>query len=112
MILILRSGIGEVSIQLWILSSFRKFGAFVRVQRGASEIFEKQKLQPPAESQLCCYRSFVISIIYILSVASFWISADSIFFWRIFRLGAFVNLKVSATADNIPIRVSSYRDRY
>ena len=62
------------------MSSFRKFGAFVRVQRGASEIFEKQKLQPPTESQLGCYRSFVISIIYIWSVASFRISADSICF--------------------------------
>ena len=94
------------------MSSFRKFCAFVRVQRGASEIFEKQKLQPPAESQLCCYRSFVISVIYIWSVASFRISADSIFFCRIFRLGAFVNLKVSATADNSPNQVSFYRDRY
>ena len=92
------------------MSSFRKFCAFVRVQRGASEIFEKQKLQPPAESQLCCYRSFVISVIYIWSVASFRISADSIFFWRIFRLEAFVNLKVLATADNSPIQV--YRDHY
>ena len=94
------------------MSSFRKFCAFVRVQRGASEIFEKQKLQPPAESQLCCYRSFVISVICIWSVASFRISADSILFWRIFRLGAFANLKVSATADNSPIQVSFYRDRY
>ena len=34
---------------------------------------------------------------YIGSIASFRISADSIF-WRIFRLGAFVNLKVSTTA--------------
>ena len=95
------------------MSSSRKFCAFVRVQRGVSEIFEKQKLQPPAESQLCRYRSFVISVIYIWSVASFRISADStFFFWRIFRLGAFVNLKVSATADNSPIQVSFYRDRH
>ena len=47
------------------MSSFRKFGGFVRVERVASEIFEKQKLQPPAGSELCCYRSFVISVIYI-----------------------------------------------
>ena len=96
----------ESNFQLWIVSSFRKFCAFVWVQRGASEIFEKQKLQPPAESQLCCYRSFVISVIYIWSLASFRISADNTFFWRIFRLGAFVDLEVSATADNSPIQVS------
>ena len=95
------------------MSIYSKFCAFVRVQRRASEIFEKQKLQSPAESQLCCYQSFVISVIYIWSVASFRISADSTFlFLRIFRLGAFVNLKISATADNSPIQVSFYRDRY
>ena len=43
----------------------------------------------------------------LFTVAPFRIRADNIFFWRIFLLGAFVNLKVSATADNCPIQVSS-----
>ena len=61
------------------MSRFRKFGAFVRVQRGVSEIFENQKLQPTAEIQLWLHRSLVISVIYIWSVAFFGL-APKIFF--------------------------------
>ena len=77
----------------------RKFGAFVRVQRGAREIFENQKLQPTAEIQLWCYRSLVISVINICS-AAFYGWAPTAFFddhssWSI------RDPQRSATADTV-----------
>ena len=53
--------------------------AFVRVQRGARAIFENQKLQPTVEIQLWCYRTLVISVLYIWSVAFFGLAPYSIF---------------------------------
>ena len=53
----------------------------------------------------------LLELCYIGSIASFRISADSIF-WRIFHLGVFVNLKVSTTADNSRNSSAIYSTRH